>query len=86
MAAAICAIRERCGVVAQFALAKGNTLLRAANATKTLDGFDLALRYLTLGDSLQPGAQGAFLRGVAALGVASAAVTESVNVPPVSTP
>lgn len=68
-------------LAAQFALAKGNTLLRAANATKTLEGFDLASRFLTLGDSLRPSAQGGFLRGVAALGVASAAVTRSVGQP-----
>ena len=68
-------------LAAQFALAKGNTLLRAANATKTLEGFDLALRFLTLGDSLRPSTQGGFLRGVAALGVASAAVTRSVGQP-----
>ena len=66
-------------MTAQFALAKGNTLLRAANATKTLDGFDLALRFLTFGDSLRPTAQGGFLRGVAALGVASAAATQAAG-------
>jgi hypothetical protein len=64
-------------MVAQFALAKGNTLLRAADATKRGDAFQLALGFLALADSLHPTIQSRFLVGTAALGAANAAVTEA---------
>jgi tetratricopeptide (TPR) repeat protein len=67
-------------MVAQFALAKGNTLLRAADATRRGDAFHLALGFLALADSLHPTVQSRFLVGTAALGVASAAVTEAAAV------
>ena len=38
---------EDSSLVAQFALAKGNTLYRAANGTKMSTDFGLALRFLT---------------------------------------
>ena len=66
--------------VAQFALAKGNTLLRAADATRRGDAFRLALGFLTLADSLNPTIQSSFLIGTAALGAASASITEAATV------
>lgn len=64
-------------IVGQFALSKGNQLLRAADATKRGDSFQLALDFLALADSLVPSPQSKFLVGVAALGSANAAITES---------
>lgn len=64
-------------VVAQFALSKGNTLLRAADATKRSRDFRLAMGFLALADTLVSSPQSRFLLGTAALGGANAAVTEA---------
>lgn len=71
---------EEPGAIAQFALAKGNTLLRAANATKTRADFHLAMRFLAVADSLKPTPQTKFLLGAAALSVAQAALTEAPKI------
>jgi tetratricopeptide (TPR) repeat protein len=65
--------------VAQFALSKGNTLYRAASATKTIDDFNLARRMLAFADSARPSQQAKFLVGAAALGEAQAALAESAK-------
>jgi tetratricopeptide (TPR) repeat protein len=65
--------------IAQFALAKGNTLFRAANGTGALSDFQLAMRFLMLADSLLPTSQTQFLLGAAALRVAQAALTDAPN-------
>ncbi|HEY9225627.1 MAG TPA: hypothetical protein VIP11_03200, partial [Gemmatimonadaceae bacterium] len=62
-------------LVAQFALAKGNTLYRAANGTKTSSDFSIAVRLLAFSDSVRASEQARFLTGAAALGVAQAALT-----------
>ncbi len=64
-------------LVSQFALSKGNTLYRAANATKSSADFSLALRFLNYSDSLLSTPQSKFLSGAAALGVAQSALTEA---------
>ena len=66
-------------LVSQFALAKGNTLYRAANATKASVDFSLALRFLTFSDSVFSTEQSRFLSGAAALGVAQASLTEAAK-------
>lgn len=63
-------------VVAQFTLARGNALYRAANGTKKRADFEVALRYLTLSKKLAPSANAGFLVGSAAFGVAQLAATE----------
>jgi tetratricopeptide (TPR) repeat protein len=63
--------------VAQFALSKGNTLLRAANGTESRADFQLAMRYLALADSLKPTPQTKFVLGAAALKVAQSALTDA---------
>lgn len=63
--------------LARFALAKGNTLLRAADATGHDDAFELALGYLALADSLNHTPQSSFLAGTAALGAANSLVTRA---------
>jgi predicted Zn-dependent protease len=64
-------------LVAQFALAEGNTLYRAASGTKTSHDFGVAFHYLTFADSLRSSAQSRFLVGAAAMGVAQTAVIEA---------
>jgi tetratricopeptide (TPR) repeat protein len=64
-------------LVAQFALAKGNTMYRAANGTKTSADFSLALRVLAFADSVQSSQQSRFLMGASALGAAQAMVTDA---------
>jgi tetratricopeptide (TPR) repeat protein len=66
--------------VAQFALAKGNTLFRAANGTKTRGDFQLALRFLAFADSLRSTPQTKFLLGAAALNLAQAALTDAPKI------
>lgn len=68
---------EDTNLVSQFALAKGNTLYRAANGTKSSTDFSLALRFLSFADSARTSTQARFLVGAAALGVAQAAFTEA---------
>lgn len=72
---------EDSSLVAQFALAKGNTLYRAANATKTSNDFLLAYRYLTFADTVKSTMSSKFLVGATALGIAQAALTEASKVP-----
>ena len=68
---------EDSSIVAQFALAKGNTLYRAANGTRSSTDFGLALRFLAFSDSIRPSTQSTFLMGATALGLAQAALTEA---------
>ena len=68
---------EDTAMVAQFALAKGNTLYRAASGTKTSNDFGLALRMLAFADSIRSSQQSRFLTGVAALGVAQAVLSDA---------
>jgi tetratricopeptide (TPR) repeat protein len=68
---------EDTSVVAQFALAKGNALYRAANGTHSSTDFGLALHFLALADTLRSSVQSKFLVGAAALGLSQAALTEA---------
>jgi tetratricopeptide (TPR) repeat protein len=63
--------------LAQFAFARGNTLYRAAQATKSSADHALALRFLALADSVRPSAQSRLLLGMTALGLAQAALAEA---------
>ena len=63
--------------IAQFALSKGNSLLRAANGTEARADFQLAMRFLALADSLKPTPQTKFVLGAAALKVAQTALTDA---------
>lgn len=66
--------------IAQFALAKGNVLFRAANGTEKRADFQLAMRFLTLADTLKPTPQTKFLLGAVALKVAQTALTEAPKI------
>lgn len=66
--------------VAQFALSKGNTLFRAANGTDLRSDYQLAMRFLSLADSIKPTPQTKFLLGAAALKVAQTALTDAPKI------
>ena len=68
---------EDTALVAQFALGRGNALLRAANGTKTRDDFQLAMRFLALSDTLRRTPQSAFLLGVAAYSITQSALSDA---------
>ncbi|MGH7679613.1 MAG: tetratricopeptide repeat protein [Gemmatimonadaceae bacterium] len=76
---AVAAGEER-NAIAAFALAKGNTLLRAANATELRADFQLAMRFISLADSLKSTPQTKFLLGAAALKVAQTALTDAPKI------
>jgi tetratricopeptide (TPR) repeat protein len=63
--------------VAQFALAKGDALYKAANATKRREDFEQARRFLSLAKRLEPTPEAAFLLGASALSVGQAAANEA---------
>ena len=70
-------VGEDSALVAQFALSRGNTLLRAANSTKQRPDYLLAMRFLSLADTVRNSPQAKFLVGVASLSVAQSAATEA---------
>ena len=72
---------EDTSLVAQFALARGNALLRAANGTKSRDDFKLAMRFLALADTLRRTPQSAFLLGVAAYSITQSALADAPKMP-----
>lgn len=72
---------EDTALVAQFALARGNALLRAANGTRSRDDFQLAMRFLALADSIRRTPQTAFLMGVAAYSITQSALIDAPKMP-----
>jgi tetratricopeptide (TPR) repeat protein len=70
-------VGEDSALIAQFALSRGNQLYRAANSTKMRPDYLLALRFLSLADSVRESPQAKLLMGVAALSVAQSAATEA---------
>jgi tetratricopeptide (TPR) repeat protein len=68
---------EDSSMVAQFALGRGNALLKAANGTKSRDDFRLAMKFLALADTLRRTPQSAFLLGVAAYSITQSALAEA---------
>lgn len=72
---------EDTALVAQFALARGNALLKAASGTKSRDDFKLAMRFLALADTLRRTPQSAFLLGVAAYSITQSALADAPKMP-----
>jgi len=70
---------EDSSLVAQFALAKGNALYRAAGSTKTSADFALALRFLGFADSVHSTTASRFLDGVATLSYSQTLLTEAAK-------
>ena len=68
---------EDTALVSQFALGRGNALLKAANGTKSRDDFKLAMRFLSLADTLRRTPQSAFLLGVAAYSITQSALADA---------
>src|SRR5215831_12546274 len=63
--------------VAQFALARGNVLYKAATTSQKREDFQLARRFLTLAATLSPSAESKFLIGASALSISQSAATEA---------
>ena len=70
-------VGEDSALIAQFALSRGNQLYRAANSTKQRPDFLLAMRFLTLADSVRQSPQAKLLVGITALQVAQSAATDA---------
>jgi tetratricopeptide (TPR) repeat protein len=68
---------EDSSLVAQFALARGNQLLRAASQTKMRQDFLLAMRFASLADSVRDTPNAKFLMGITATNVALSAATDA---------
>jgi tetratricopeptide (TPR) repeat protein len=64
-------------MVAQFALARGNALYKAAAASQKRDDFQRAMRFLALAAQLAPSAEAKFLLGASALSISQSAATEA---------
>jgi tetratricopeptide (TPR) repeat protein len=68
---------EDSALVAQFALARGNQLLRAAAQTKMRQDYLLAMRFASLADSVRDTPSAKFVVGITATNVAMSAATEA---------
>ena len=68
---------EDSALIAQFALSRGNQLYRAASSTKMRADYMLAMRFLSLADTLQSSPNAKLLMGAAAVMVAQSAATEA---------
>jgi len=64
-------------LVAQFLLARGNQLLRAASQTKMRQDYLLAMKFASLADSVRDTPSAKFLMGITATNVALSAATEA---------
>ncbi|HTE46325.1 MAG TPA: hypothetical protein VK636_13820 [Gemmatimonadaceae bacterium] len=62
---------------AQFALARGNALYKAATTSQKREDYQLAIRFLTLATTIKPTAEAKFLLGASALSVGQSAATEA---------
>lgn len=62
---------------ANFALASGNGMYKAATASQKREDFQRAVRFLTLATSLSPSAESKFLLGASALSISQSAATEA---------
>jgi tetratricopeptide (TPR) repeat protein len=63
--------------VAQFALARGNALYKAANGSQKREDYQRAMKFLALAARITPSAEAKFLLGASALSVSQSAATEA---------
>jgi tetratricopeptide (TPR) repeat protein len=63
--------------VAQFALARGNTLFKAAGTTQKREDFQRAMKFLALAVRIRPSPEAKFLVGASALSIGQSAATEA---------
>jgi tetratricopeptide (TPR) repeat protein len=68
---------EDSATVAQFALARGNALYKAATGTQKREDFQTAIKFLALAELIRPSAQAKFLLGASALSVSQSAANEA---------
>lgn len=68
---------ESPATVAQFALARGNDLYKAAIASQKRDDFQRAVTFLSLAAKLSPTAEAKFLLGASSLSISESAATEA---------
>ncbi|MDQ3674982.1 MAG: hypothetical protein M3365_11475 [Gemmatimonadota bacterium] len=64
-------------ILAQLALQQGNTLFKAAQASKDRNDFTRAIRFLAMSDSLEASADAKFLIGASAFSVGQSATIEA---------
>jgi len=64
-------------IVAQFALARGNALYKAATTSQKRDDFQRAMKFLALAAQLAPTAEAKFLVGASALSISQSAANEA---------
>jgi tetratricopeptide (TPR) repeat protein len=63
--------------VAQFALARGNSLFKAAGTSQKREDFQRALKFLTFAARIRPSPEAKFLVGASALSIGQSAATEA---------
>ena len=68
---------EPAATVAQFALARGNALYKAATTSQQRDDYLRVMRFLALAERLSPTPESKFLLGASALSVSQSAATEA---------
>lgn len=68
---------EDSNTVAQFALARGNTLFKAAGASQKREDFQRAQRFLAFAARITPSAEAKFLLGASALSIGQSAATDA---------
>ena len=68
---------EDSATVAQFALARGNTMYKAATASQKRPDFQRAMRFLTIAERLGHTPEAKFLLGASALSVSQSAASEA---------
>jgi len=71
---------EDSSTTAQFALARGNDLFKAATASQKREDFQRAMKFLSLATRLAPTAAARFLLGASALSVGQSAATEAPTI------
>jgi tetratricopeptide (TPR) repeat protein len=63
--------------VAQFALARGNTLFKSAGTTQKREDFQRAMKFLALAVRIRPSPEAKFLIGASALSIGQSAATDA---------
>jgi tetratricopeptide (TPR) repeat protein len=68
---------ESPSTIAQFALARGNALYKAATASQKRDDFQRAIKFLNISEHITPSPEAKFLLGASSLSVSQSAATEA---------
>ncbi|HEY4136881.1 MAG TPA: hypothetical protein VGN65_00390, partial [Casimicrobiaceae bacterium] len=68
---------ESAATIAQFALARGNSLYKTAQSSQKRDDFQRAIKFLSLAEHTSPSPEAKFLLGASSLSVSQSAATEA---------